>query len=709
MYCPKCKIMFPYNIDPPIENCTVCGLPFEITCLDIFKDGAFDIAQESRPSQLALAEEIEDFLSAGLTSQAFFAEGGTGIGKSFAYLVPPLLANRRVVIATTTKGLQSQLYDKDLAFLLQQLGLFDKKAMLYKGRGNYACWQLTPRKATSEEREQYSELIGNARGSNAPADRDDWEGPVPSWWTSISAENCIGIKCPHYTQGCRLDPQSADILIVNHHLLGIDLMLGAGNLFGEYDTLIVDEAHKASDAFRSAYEHTISKSFAAKLNAILFSNPNLKSDVFEASLGRTMLRFIIPAIEKLEGEVRDLYNSIQGSYDKVTRIASDITRHQTHTQDIARSAQFLQEKLVFVSKELNTRCVVNEHYAVSADNAMVHMGAIAAASRKCDSLLRFCAKFKKEYINNWILTIDTERDALSILPVKMGPIVGPQLNCITNKVFTSATLQINSDFTHIRNEVGLGEKSKCDVITATYESPFNLDEQALLYLPRHIPPPANFGSPPKKRTEWIAAITKEIVRLTNLTKGNAFVLFSARSDMDEVAAYRERYFPQPGLTTLIHQEDATPLLQKYRETDNCILYGLKTFWEGVDVKGPKLQLVIIPKLPFPHANDPIIKTLTKLTPGDIAGFYHVSFPRMVFTLKQGVGRLIRTQKDYGIAAILDPRIWTGSATGNDAKVILANATKSQNYGAKITKALGLNRIRDNFTQVQKFAKRRLQT
>lgn len=710
MYCPKCAILLPYDKLPEITECTVCGRPFLLTALDIFKHKALGIAREIRPSQLELAEDIEQFLESPEDDQTLLAEGGTGIGKSFAYLVPAIMASQRTIISTATKGLQAQLYRKDLKFLLNKLDLPQESSLLYKGTDNYACWVAKPKKATKEERERFGAFINDARQATKPADRDNWKGPIPSWWPSVSAKNCMGLKCKYYSEGCRAQPSKYKIVVVNHHILAIDLMLGGGKLLGEYDTLIVDEAHRAPNAFRSAYTYQLS---AQNIYAAIYGlekNSELSNVLYhdlsyQISTGISLAR-------SLANKIDTFYTLVHATREKQTNTAHDTSDLHKHLLPIQKTAKDITLIFHKWAAQLHQKYIVKQfNYLESLDDIFKHMGTLHRMANTCNAINAFSARFIPDLHPNYILV--AADGTLTLLPLEIGPLVSPPLRGIKNKIFTSATLQIAENFTHIKKELGVDLSPRpANITTKVYESPFNLHEQALLYIPRHLPKPANTTAPPEKRKTWIATLTQEIVRLTNLTKGNAFVLFSAETDMNEVLAYRAAHFPQPELHILKHQGEAASTLETFQDTNNCVLYGLRTFWEGIDVSGKKLQLVIIPKLPFPHVNDPVIAELANRA-GRANKFDQVFLPRMLFDLKQGAGRLIRTQTDYGVIAVLDPRIWTGGdeeGYSHESKMrylerLPHKKRKPMGYGKKIVATLGYTRYQDDFTQVQMFVKR----
>lgn len=733
MYCPECEIILPYDKAPEITACTVCGQPLQATVSDVFEHGKYDLAKEKRPTQIRMAQDIEAILTTK-RNQTLLAEGGTGIGKSFAYLVPSLLRlqGHRIVISTSTKGLQHQLYYKDTHTLLRKMGLSPATALLYKGADNYACWKLA-KEVPEEDKKAFETFIAIAREKRIPADITDWDGTRPWWWPKVSVKNCTGSNCRYY-EDCRLHPEKAQLLIVNHYLLAIDLSRTPGWLLGHYDTLIIDEAHKAPTAFRSAFTKTMGRKGIERAIKSIENNELLQVAIDDADVMSS--REAVKRLKKLKKFYDTAENQAAQYRDNDTGIIKDRNHVHSLMNAILLQAKDNLNKFIATTRQLHRVYILNEQYdAVIQDpgevyyclselrqivNVIQNMAefAIAAGHLKPKDMNEIVSDSRQEnaslldqpqgaLVSNYVLTVETGKFVLQ--PIEIGTLVGPQLEAVHKKIIMSATLALGKDFSFIRGELGLPEG---EVTERIYESPFDLHRQAMLYMPRHIPLPAQMKADPDIREQWIRSVTEEIVFLTNVTKGDAFVLFTARSDLEEVLALRrtDPRFAQPDVHLVVQDGDASHALDRYRENDHSVLYGLKTFWEGVDVVGEKLRLVIIPKFPFPHVNDPVISSL-KERAGD-NWFTEVYIPRMVFDLKQGVGRLIRTKKDFGVVAILDPRIWTGTSNDSRHQKIIEHISaisdptkrKSMGYGKKAVLATGYTRLTDDFTRVQTFVK-----
>ena len=252
MICPKCFYCVNHAQDPNIIICTQCGTTLLDEPDDILLHGKYGITTETRPSQAKLSNEINELMIRS-NDALLFAEGGTGIGKSFAYLIPAIIKNERVVISTAKKSLQRQLVDKDIPYLLGKMGI-TRSYGLFKGTANYACVKLEKGIKDPEERQKFHTWIQECVKNKVPADKSNWPGTEPIWWSDISAENCLkGSNCSYYAH-CRPHPQNIQILVVNHSILAIDFFLGltTKHLLGKYQTVVIDEAHQAIEMFRSA-------------------------------------------------------------------------------------------------------------------------------------------------------------------------------------------------------------------------------------------------------------------------------------------------------------------------------------------------------------------------------------------------------------------------------------------------------------------------
>lgn len=709
MRCNNCGNLVSYQKAPTLKDCIICGTALTPEVRDILEFGKYNITEEKRPSQLALATDVEKLL---LETQrgTLLAEGGTGIGKSFAYLIPTLLAkNKRAVISTAKKTLQDQLFIKDIPYLKEKMGKNDLVFSLYKGKSNYACWRLAS-EVPREDKKKYQLFVDAARNKNKPADVSEWpETATPSWWYKISIDNCVlGTSCPHYKH-CRPQPRQSNIVVTNHHLTAIDIRKTPGMLFGEYNLLILDEAHQASESFRSAHSKSVTERGLDILEGMVLNDTLVSSAIDDSGIIAT--KHLVEKIRGIKKCYQELYTAAKRHTDetgtvKIEVIGDPFIRFRSETQDLGASLFQIQETLSRMRIHS-----ASDSESPPSDEILAMLGRIQRVQRRTENLADFVTD-ALDLITasdgttkpSFITTV--EENGLTTKPLNIGPLIGPKLKEIPHKIFMSATLAMGTDFTYSKNHFGLPAQGTPDdpIIEKIYKSPFDLQRQAVMYLPMHIPIPAYTNS--VERPAWISAISTEIAQLVGATHGGAFVLFSAKADMVEVMDELQGTWDHLGLHLVVQEGEATAAREEFLAHDNSVLFGLKSFWEGVDVAGDQLRLVIIPKLPFPNPKDPIIAALVKEAGNK--WFNEVMVPQMIFDMKQGVGRLIRTQSDRGFVAILDPRVWTGSRSkhaSNLQKVKNDPLKKRLGFGKLLLDTLGYTQVTDDFTVLQSFVKK----
>jgi ATP-dependent DNA helicase DinG len=691
---------------PDLKTCGVCGIELIPESRDILERGQYQIANEVRPTQVALAEDIETNLRQ--ERGTILAEGGTGIGKSFAYLLPALLStNKRVVVSTAKKTLQDQLAEKDIPFLVEKLGLSSLKYGLYKGKSNYACWKLW-REVPISEMERYEDFINAAMDAQQPADIAQWGGAVPFWWSKISIDNCVLKKtCPHFKH-CHPQPQDYNLVITNHHLMAIDMKSATNFLLGPYNTLIIDEAHQAPEAFRSAYSRRMTFSGLERLQKKIKNDDYLRGAIDDS--GVTTAKAIVEEVDELGTAFKSLHRKAVaaangGQAVDVRKIQNDLKAFHVKADTYGGKIFLLCEAF----KRQYASAKDGPSHIDDSDQLFVMLTRANKLFRSVTSIVDFASDLTgqanaQDSVSEYLTTWDDK--GLEMRPLDIGKIIASPIARVPHKIIMSATLAMGKDFSFTKQRFGLTDELKvpADIITEKiYKSPFKMHEQAILYLPRHLPLPAH-GGQPEERSKWIRAISTEIAQLLGATKGDAFVLFSAKSDMNEVIdEIGHDFWDDANLNLIQHEGEATSTLKRYMSTKNSVLFGLKSFWEGVDVVGNKLKMVIIPKLPFPNPKDPLIEELSKRAGNN--SFFNVMIPHMFFDMKQGVGRLIRAQSDRGFVVILDTRIWSG--TGNRVthmarmeKIAADPAKKRMGYGKKLLDGLGFTRITDNFEDVK---------
>lgn len=616
-------------------------------------------AFEHRPGQVEMASRVEETLNGG---GALMVEAGTGIGKSFAYLVPALLSGEKVVISTATRNLQDQLFEKDLPQLQEILGSRVPAARM-KGRENYLC-----RLEWAKFQEQHDLPLNRARSADLrkiarwaertkTGDRDEIRGPHGplDFWRGIStiSENCIGRRCSHYEE-CHLTTlrkraQQSRILIVNHHLLVADLIVRQtdyGEVLPEYHHLIVDEAHRLEGAATQGFSSTLSSAAADRLTA---------------ELGRFLKRAAPnepapPAARKLKRAYRDLFELLAPERDDGPGVfdpAGLPGEAQEHQEAVSRQLDALDAHLQEVKERLQA--------APSADRSDGEAGAERFLKRFAELRLELHALLKprSDYVHWSVFRRESDERPAGRAPASAeakrtcfasaAPIhPGEQLRAnlfdpLKACVLTSATLALDGGFGYAAGTLGLSKTRE-----AIVPSPFRFRDQARLYVPRDLPFPRDAG--------FASAAAARVLDLVQASRGRALLLFTSWANLDEVYRTLEPACPFP----LMRQQRSgghAALLDTFRRTPNAVLLGVRSFWEGVDVPGGALTLLVIDKLPFPVPSDPLHRARAdraEEATGD--GFANYSTPQAALALKQGLGRLIRTQQDVGLAAVLDSRL-----------------------------------------------------
>ena len=632
-----------------------------LTLRDIFSPGGL-IAQhldayEFREQQLHMAHEVARAFTA---SEHLIVEAGTGIGKSFAYLIPAvslaLKAEQTVVISTNTISLQEQLINKDIPFLQRVLPR-NFTAVLAKGRRNYLSRRrldtlLAAERGlfdTQEQVEQVQDIVKWVLRTKDGSRADLPAQPFPQVWDKVASDrdNCLGYRCPTYDTcfyfNARREMHEANLLIVNHHLLFSDLAIrqnseGTG-ILPDYDYLIIDEAHHL-------------EAIATKHASLEFSNTQVKwlldSLYNERSEGGLAQRFNSTELRQQVAKAREQANLLFG--DIIAEIGDANT--DTLTQRIEKPnfiTNVLDAPVAEIERTLK-RLITDARNDDDEQEITAHHRQCERLRDELDTLIRQTdadAVYWAEITHRGRFS----RILLNATPANVNKML--QDNLFTTKtsvVMTSATLATNRNFDYFKNRVGISGSRELLV-----DSPFNFKKQVEIHLPPAMPHPNS--------SEFTPAAIREIKRYLKLTDGKAFVLFTSYKMMDEVYAAVAPYLAQLGIEGFKQggELSRTAMLQAFREDTNSVLFGTSTFWEGVDVRGAALSNVIITRLPFEVPTHPVMEARVKqIKERGGNEFFEFSLPEAILRLKQGFGRLIRTQTDKGIVVILDPRIKTGS-------------------------------------------------
>jgi ATP-dependent DNA helicase DinG len=605
---------------------------------------------ESRSGQLEMARAVEQLLCRSdedtSPDQASFlvVEAETGLGKTLAYLIPAILSGNRVVISTNTRNLQDQILQREIP-LIQQFIDPDLKALCVKGRQNYLClyrWrQLQPGQQNDLFDEDAGETLDQWVGETVHGDRSEltWLAASSPLWQKICclSQFCPGTACPEAT-GCflnrlRRDAAASRLLIVNHHLLFSDLAVrktGYGEVLPRYETVIFDEAHHVENVATTFFGSTFSK----------YQVIDLAGDI-ERSAGA-----------ELSGKRQ------QGVLQAATRLVSATDRFTAAFP--GERGRFLLQQLTQQQPETLTR---RDQMLAALDQLGKTLDSIAAidgpwqqyAARALDLAARLTLimierfdDLPAEEIRYTYWYERTERNlTLFATPVDVAAELQSTLfSMVRHCVFTSATLTAGGNFKYFLERLGL----PLETPTLCLSSPFDYPQRTLIYIPdSEFPEPMGPGYQQALHTCMETLITH--------AKGRTLALFTSLAAMDQAYHNLRDRLSYP----LLVQGEAPrrTLLRQFSQDTDSILFAVASFWEGVDIPGESLSLVIIDKLPFEVPSDPVIMARInriKLLGGN--PFAHFQVPRAILTLRQGVGRLMRTAGDRGVIAILDTRLFT---------------------------------------------------
>lgn len=595
---------------------------------------------ESRPGQLALARDVFRALREG---RHLVAEAGTGTGKTLAYVVPALALGRRVIVSTGTRALQDQLAQVDLPFLRDRCGLEFSWCTL-KGRDNYLCvhrleaFGRDPLLADRDEARAWPEVLRWA-GETATGDVAELTGlpENPSFWRDVNARGatCLGSRCPRHEechlQEVRRAAEGADIVVVNHHLFLADAALreGAfGQVLPELQDVIFDEAHRLEPAATSFFGRSVSTWRLREL------------------------------AEDAEGELRLAGLSVQSVTSRAARLTGA-------AEEMARAFGQGEGRHVLPARLGGAREDALAGARAAVGGLGETLGALPHPPPSVEPLQRRCAEVGSDLAfivaredPAWVYWWETRGRGLHLTatPVDVSALLRERVFArLRSSVLTSATLAVDGSMLHVRRRLGLAAEAAdpegsgdegLAVVEAIHDSPFDPARQGLLYLPRRMPQPRD--------PAFAAACAEQCLRLASASRGRAFLLFTSYENLRRVHHLIAGDLPHDVLV----QGDApkAELLRRFRERPS-VLFATASFWEGVDVPGSALSLVVMDKLPFSVPTDPIQAARARLV-SDRGGdaFRELSLPEAVLALKQGAGRLIRSSTDRGVVAVLDPRL-----------------------------------------------------
>jgi ATP-dependent DNA helicase DinG len=636
---------------------------------------------KSRWQQLRMAERVATALE---HRETVVVEAGTGTGKTFAYLVPALLCGARVLISTGTRTLQDQLFSKDLPLVAAALGRPARIALL-KGRTNYLCRYRLAHVGSGGEQltldttsvpaspDDTADIGANATVGDEPVTHTGMLARIQRWsrttrqgdlsevrglsdshpvWPQVTStrDNCLGNRCPEISRChvaiARRDALDADIVIVNHHLLLADLALkedGFGDILGAADAVILDEAHQIPDLATQFFGATVSSRRIE--NLLKEAQAEITSHLARVSVdsdAAAVVADVSLAARGVDQAAKQLSASLPSRVGRFS-LSEMGAQLAASVDELSRSLQTLQSNLADLGD----------------DSPLAQLG-----ERVGDLVLSLDRIANVDDMEGVRAVEITPRGfSLSLMPFDIS---ARFLSLIQARrcgwIFTSATLSLGEDFGHFTGRLGL-----TDSPTLKIESPFDYERQSLLYLPTGMPEPASSG--------YVAKVIETALPLIDAARGGAFVLFTSHRALSQGASLLRACWsshggPDGNPYRLFVQGEAPRerLLKEFREDGNGVLLGTTSFWEGVDVKGEALRLVIIEKLPFASPDDPLVRArIDHLQATGGNAFRDYQLPEAALALKQGVGRLIRSEEDYGTVVICDPRMM-GRGYG---KVLLA--------------------------------------
>ena len=586
-----------------------------------------------RQEQVDISAVIDEAIT---NKKKLIVEAGTGIGKTFAYLVPAFLSGGKIIISTATKNLQDQLFTKDIPMIRDALNVPVTLAML-KGRSNYLC-HLRLENAMIEgafmtkEDVTYLHLVNQHAKHSMDGDRSELD-TIPessSIWPQVTStkENCLGQDCSFYKEcfvmNARKKALTADVTIVNHHLFFADLNMkeeGISELLPKATTVIFDEAHQIPDIASIFFGKNVS---TAQISEIVQDGYQIylkhMKDVSD-------FETILNDLEKANKDFRLVFprESNRYPYQKISTFSRFDSAYENLIEKLKTLIQLLAHH-----KDRDTE--IEKYF----DNS--------------NEILSNFDNWRDDKDNNSIKWVEVYSQSVQLnnTPLSIADMFAKHINNeLTSWIFTSATLAVKNNFDHFKSQLGL-----TDADSVSKESPFNYAEKALLFVPK-LMPDANHEN-------FNFAVVNQIYPFIKASKGRAFILCTTLKSMREIFTLLQDKIETDQLDYPIYlQGDGSRnhLLNKFREHGHAVLIGSLSFWEGVDVKGDALSLVVIDKLPFFSPEDPVLAArIDKINKSGKNAFMEYQLPNAVITLKQGAGRLIRDEFDKGVLVICDTRI-----------------------------------------------------
>jgi len=589
----------------------------------------------ARPQQLAMAEAVERAVA---DNSVLLAEAGTGTGKTLAYLIPALLSGGKVVISTGTKALQDQLFHRDLPAARRALKSPVKVALL-KGRANYVCHHhlqrnLADGRFAHRDDPVWLAKIARFAETSLSGDRAEAEGipeDATAWHYAVSSrDTCLGSECSHFkdcfVMAARKAALDAEVVVVNHHLFFADLWLkdeGVAELLPACNTVILDEAHQLAETAAQFFGETLSTAQLLDLAGDTKRLAAVKAGDFPA------LRRAAEELTKITRDLRLVFpqNPVKSTF-------AELTRYDKWPAALSALSAGLEE----MTKLLESQAERDADLKNCFERAQAVQATLGSWQRDDDPE------------NPRVRWLETTLSSLLLhaTPLSVGAMFGAKLTERAQAwILTSATLSVGGDFTHLKTRLGIEAAE-----TLCVDSPFDYPRQGVLYVPQNLPAP--------NTPEFTDAVVKAALPVLEVSRGRAFILFTSLRALERargllIDAFKFRGWDYP----LLVQGEApkNELLARFQQAGNAVLLGSQSFWEGVDMPGDVLSVVIIDKLPFQPPDDPVVAArIAQAEKNGGKPFMDYQLPHAAISLKQGAGRLIRTETDRGVLMICDTRL-----------------------------------------------------
>ncbi len=604
---------------------------------------------EERTAQV----EMASLVSQAITQQVpAIIEAATGTGKSLAYLVPVVRSGQVAIISTANKALQEQLFYKDIPFVQKYIKPFG--AALVKGMGNYICIDRVEAERNgiqfytkNREFQRLVEVI-NDPDSTFSGDIETLGFHLPADIRSkvaTDSDQCAWSKCSYfgdcYIRQMRENAQQAQVIVVNHTLLLLDAAMG-GFLLPERDVIILDEAHHLEEEATRSFTITINPAHIQTLLAQRMLKDHSQGSLQDEAMRNAQAMWIL--LEQVANPGAKGRVNLSAPFEEGLRLASSISDladslRRQRPKDMPDKESQLYDKLLKRAQNLaeNIRTVFSVaqpdkfvYYVERTEGSATRGFVLQASAAPLDVTI-----WLKERLFNKCNVICTSATLATVGPNPARP------------------EEKGPNFGYFRQRIGLDPQERSDVLERILPLTFDYENNALLYLPRDLPAPM-FGAGSE---DYMLAIAREMYKLVKASRGRAFLLFSSRRMLDRAYELMSPHLPYP----LLKQGDMTriELTRRFRQEEGSVLFGLKSFWEGVDIAGDALSLVVIDKLPFDPPDDPVHEArIAQMKAKNENWFGNYVLPQAVLRLKQGLGRLLRTREDRGVMAILDTRLHT---------------------------------------------------